>query len=93
MFLLPESAAPGVIYFCEVQFQKDEELYERLFSESGLYFYRNRSRFSDWQAVVIYPSRTAEQSNIHPFRAILNCDQFHRIYLDELGEPRSLLWY
>lgn len=90
VFLPPESAEPGVIYFCEVQFQKDEELYERLFSESALYFYRNRSRFSDWQAVVIYPSRTVEQGNTHPFRSVLNCEQFHRIYLDELGEPETL---
>ncbi len=60
VFLPPESE-PGIVYFCEVQFQKDPELYERLFGESLLYFYRNSSRFSDWQAVVIYPSRSAEQ--------------------------------
>jgi predicted transposase/invertase (TIGR01784 family) len=90
VFLPPESAEPGVIYFCEVQIQKDEELYERLFSESALYFYRNRGRFSDWQAVVIYPTRNIEQANIHPFRALLNCDQFHRIYLNELGDPQLL---
>jgi predicted transposase YdaD len=26
-----------------------------------MYFYRNRDRFSDWQAVIIYPSRSLEQ--------------------------------
>lgn len=90
VFLPPESADPGVVYFCEVQFQKDEELYERLISESALYFYRNRSRFSDWQAVVIYPDRSVEQDNTHPFRSILTCDQFHRIFLNELGDPETL---
>jgi predicted transposase/invertase (TIGR01784 family) len=70
VFLPPESE-PGVVYFCEVQFQKDEQLYERLFSESLLYFYRNRDRFSDWQAVIIYPSRTFEQSQRYPYRALL----------------------
>lgn len=90
VFLPPESAEPGVVYFCEVQFQKDEELYERLISESALYFYRNRVRFSDWQVVVIYPYRTTEQSNTQPFRSLLNCDQFHRIFLDELGDPDTL---
>ena len=64
VFLPPESESPGVVYFCEVQFQKDELLYERVFAESSLYFYRNRKRFSDWQAVIIYPSRKIEQSNI-----------------------------
>ncbi|WP_255353263.1 Rpn family recombination-promoting nuclease/putative transposase [Planktothricoides sp. SR001] len=30
VFLPPDSDAPGIIYFCEVQFQKDDRLYERL---------------------------------------------------------------
>ena len=90
VFLPPENDSPGVVYFCEVQFQKDEQLYERVFAESHLYFYRNRNRFSDWQAVVIYPSRNTEQSDIYPHRALLNSDQVHRIYLDELGDIHQL---
>jgi predicted transposase/invertase (TIGR01784 family) len=89
VFLPPESE-PGTVYFCEVQFQKDEKLYERLFGESLLYFYRNSERFSDWQAVVIYPNRSAEQSKLFPYRALLNSEQVHRIYLDELGDARLL---
>ncbi|MFN6513125.1 MAG: Rpn family recombination-promoting nuclease/putative transposase [Nostoc sp. CreGUA01] len=93
VFLPPENASPGVVYFCEVQFQKDEKLYERVFAESSLYFYRNRDRFSDWQAVIIYPSRSIEQSDTHPHRTFLNGNQVHRVYLDELGDIRSLpLW-
>jgi predicted transposase/invertase (TIGR01784 family) len=90
VFLPPENQGAGVVYFCEVQFQKDEQLYERVFAESSLYFYRNRVKFSDWQAVIIYPSRSIEQSDIHPHRNQLNGDQVHRIYLDELGDIRSL---
>ncbi len=90
VFLPPENEGAGVVYFCEVQFQKDEMLYERVFAESSLYFYRNRVRFSDWQAVIIYPSRSIEQSDIHPHRNQLNGDQVHRIYLDELGNIRQL---
>ncbi|KYC38961.1 hypothetical protein WA1_33735 [Scytonema hofmannii PCC 7110] len=93
VFLPPENESPGVVYFCEVQFQKDERLYERVFAESSLYFYRNRDRFSDWQAVIIYPSRSIEQSDIYPHRTQLNGNQVHRIYLDELGDIRQLpLW-
>lgn len=93
VFLPPESESSGIVYFCEVQFQTDEKLYERLFAESLLYFYRNRNRFNDWQAVLIYPSRSIEQSDIHPYRALLNSDQVHRIYLDELGDIHQLpLW-
>ncbi len=87
------SEVDGVVYFCEVQFQKDEQLYERVFAESLLYFYRNRHRFSDWQTVIIYPSRSTEQSNIHPYRALLRSEQVHRIYLSELGNIRHLpIW-
>lgn len=99
VFLPPVQESPGVVYFCvseacrsmrQVQFQKDEQLYERVFAESSLYFYRNRHRFSDWQVVIIYPSRSIEQNDIHPHRAFLNSEQVHRIYLDELGDIRQL---
>ncbi|OCQ91257.1 hypothetical protein BCD64_24950 [Nostoc sp. MBR 210] len=93
VFLPPDNEGAGVVYFCEVQFQKDEQLYERVFAESSLYFYRNRARFSDWQAVIIYPSRSIEQVDIYPHRTLLNGEQVHRVYLDELGNIRQLpLW-
>ncbi|WP_199313743.1 Rpn family recombination-promoting nuclease/putative transposase [Leptolyngbya sp. FACHB-671] len=93
IFIPPEEEGNGVIYFCEVQFQKDEQLYERVFAESLLYFYRNRARFSDWQTVIIYPSRRVEQSENYPYRSLLNGDQVHRVYLDELGDIQQLpLW-
>jgi predicted transposase/invertase (TIGR01784 family) len=92
VFLPPEGEV-GVIYFCEIQFQKDERLYERVFAECLLYFYRNRERFSNWQIVVIYPSRSLEQGQLYPYQVMLNSEQVHRVYLDELGEIRSLpLW-
>jgi predicted transposase/invertase (TIGR01784 family) len=93
VFLPPESSKPGVVYFCEVQFQKDERLYERLFAESYLYFYRNRARFSNLQIVIIYPSRNIEQSDILPYLSQLNSPQVNRIYLNELGDIRQLpIW-
>ena len=55
-----------------------------------LYFYRNRERFQDWQAVLIYPTRSTEQGDIHPYRALLSSEQVHRVYLDELGEIEQL---
>lgn len=90
VFLPPESDRPGVVYFCEVQFQKDERLYERLFAELFLYFYRQRDRFCDWQAVVIYPSRSVEQSQLAPYRVLLDSPQVQRVFLDELGALESL---
>ncbi len=90
VFLPPETDPPGVVYFCEVQFQRDEKLYERLFGEALLYFYRNRQRFSNWQAVILYPSRSIEQSQIAPYQALLESHQVHRIYLNELGPIEQL---
>jgi predicted transposase YdaD len=31
-----------------------------------------------------------EQKDVHPYRALLNSDQFHRVYLNELGDIREL---
>ncbi|MEB3359739.1 MAG: Rpn family recombination-promoting nuclease/putative transposase [Synechococcales bacterium] len=90
VFLPPESDDTGVVYFCEVQFQKDKQLYERLFAELFLYFYRNRDRYADWQAVVIYPSRNTEQQEIRPYSVLLQSHHVHRVYLDELGDIEQL---
>ncbi|MDJ0662407.1 MAG: Rpn family recombination-promoting nuclease/putative transposase [Crocosphaera sp.] len=90
VFLPPENESTGVVYFCEVQFQKDERLYERVFAESFLYFYRNRDRFSNWKAVIIYPNRNTEQNDTISYDILLNSEQVNRIYLDELGHIREL---
>ena len=90
VFLPPESDDPGIVYFCEVQFQHDFVLYERLFAESLVYFYQNREQFLDWRAVLIYPSRSLEQSRILPYEDLINSHRTTRIYLDELGEIESL---
>jgi predicted transposase/invertase (TIGR01784 family) len=74
----------GVIYFTEVQFQKDEILYERIFSEIGTYIYRYRQEFHDWRAVAIYPSSSIEQGNTTVVRELLASGRITRIYLDEL---------
>ncbi|WP_373542281.1 Rpn family recombination-promoting nuclease/putative transposase [Chamaesiphon sp.] len=88
VFVPPNSS--GIVYFCEVQFQLDELLYERMLSEISIYTYRQRERFSDWQAVVIYPSRSIEQSQRAVVREILTSGRIIRVYLDELGTVQEL---
>ncbi|NES20307.1 MAG: Rpn family recombination-promoting nuclease/putative transposase [Symploca sp. SIO3E6] len=90
VFLPPDTEDAGIVYFCEVQFQKDEQLYERLFSETFLYFYRKRDLYSNWSVVVIYPKRSIEQSDVEPYRVLLNSTQVKRVYLDELGDIQQL---
>jgi predicted transposase/invertase (TIGR01784 family) len=87
---LPPDDKPGIVYFAEVQFQRDNVLYERLFGESLLYFYRNRPRFSDWHAVVIYPRRSTEQKDTLPYDCLLESRHVTRIYLNELGSIEDL---
>jgi predicted transposase/invertase (TIGR01784 family) len=79
-----------VVYFCEVQFQPDELLYERMLSEIAIYTYRNRERFANWQAVVIYPTRSTEQSRLDMVWELLESRRIRRVYLDELGEVEDL---
>ena len=88
VFLPPNST--GNIYFCEVQFQRDELLYERLLSEIGIYAYRQRERFYDWRAVVIYPTRSAEQSRREIVSDIITSGRVAVVYLDELGNVEEL---
>jgi predicted transposase/invertase (TIGR01784 family) len=88
VFLPPDRF--GIVYLCEVQFQLDELLYERMLSEIAIYTYRNRERFADWRAVVIYPSRSMEQSRTEMVRELLASGRIIRVYLDELGEVAEL---
>lgn len=88
VFLPPDSS--GIVYLCEVQFQLDELLYERMLSEISIYTYRNRDRFADWQSVVIYPSRSVEQSRTDMVREMLASGRIRRVYLDELGAVEEL---
>jgi len=84
VFLPPENATSKVIFFAEVQFQKDEALYHRFFTESMMYMNRNRSQYDDWFCVVIFSSRSLEPRDQKTHRIFLNSNQVQRIYLDEL---------
>ncbi|MEA5512438.1 Rpn family recombination-promoting nuclease/putative transposase [Nodularia sp. UHCC 0506] len=85
VFLPPEDVTPRVILFAEVQFQRDETLYHRFFTESLMYLNRNQSQYDDWYCVVIFPSRNLEPSDTRTHRMFLSSNQVQRIYLDELG--------
>jgi predicted transposase/invertase (TIGR01784 family) len=56
---LPTQDEERPIYFVEVQFQPDSDIYLRLVSELFLYLRQNKSKNS-WQGVVIYPSRSID---------------------------------
>jgi predicted transposase/invertase (TIGR01784 family) len=89
VFLPPDDDAAKTVFFAEIQFQKDDDLYHRFFCESFLYLYRNRPLYTDWYGVVILASRNLEPENTIIHRTLLNSPQVQRIYLDELGDPND----
>ncbi len=62
----------------------------RMLSEIAIYTYRNRERFANWQAVVIYPTRSTEQSRTGMVQEFLENGRIQRVYLNELGEVADL---
>jgi predicted transposase/invertase (TIGR01784 family) len=80
----------GMLLFTEVQMQPDSLLYERIYSETGLYTYRYADTFLDWQAIAIYPTRAVEQSSTKVPQELFESGRMQAIYLDELGAIDSL---
>ncbi|QDZ40713.1 Rpn family recombination-promoting nuclease/putative transposase [Euhalothece natronophila Z-M001] len=75
-------------YVVEVQFQPDEQLYSRIFSELFLYI-KQYQPVHPWRVVVIYPTRSVERNSEPHFQPLLNLEQVRRIYLDELEEGEN----
>ena len=91
VFLPPADAAPQRVIFAEVQFQKDETLYHRFFTESLIYLYRNQGRYDDWYGVILLESRDLEPSDAQIHRSLLDSAQVQRIYLNELNRQEQSL--
>lgn len=77
------------IYFVEVQFQPDPEIYYRLFSELFLYIRQYKPQ-NPWRSVVIYPTRSVDIGDRSHHAELLDSPRVQLIYLDELGETASL---
>ena len=86
---LPIQGEQNPIYFVEVQFQTDTEIYSRLFSEIFLYLRQNQPKNS-WQGVVIYSTRSLDTADVNNYSEFFTSGRVSRIYLDELGETASL---
>lgn len=86
---LPTETEENQIYFLEVQFQPDSEIYSRLVTEICLYLRQNKPE-NDWGAVVLYPTQSIDIANIRHYREFFSSQRVRRIYLDELGEAASL---
>ena len=83
VFLSPLANQP--VYFAEFQFQKDEQLYKRLFAEIFLYL-RHHPDTLHWRAVVIFAKQSYEPKQTGAYQALLNSPFVRRFYLDRLPE-------
>ena len=83
LFLPKTEGEDKPFYLVEVQFQPDDELYYRIFSELFLYLRQYQPR-SPWNVVVIYPRRSTERLENFQFAYLLSLPTVQRIYLDEL---------
>jgi predicted transposase/invertase (TIGR01784 family) len=70
--------------------QPDPLLYERLFSEIGIYTYRYPETFTEWQAIALYPTRGIEQPTTKVPQELFASGRIQTIYLDELGAIEQL---
>ena len=85
LFLPKNENSSLPLYLVEVQFQPDENLYYRLFSEFFLFLRQYKPPYP-WQMVVVYPRRKIEREQSIHFGDFLKLPNVTRIYLDELGE-------
>ncbi|MEA5619922.1 Rpn family recombination-promoting nuclease/putative transposase [Cronbergia sp. UHCC 0137] len=89
VFLPPDNAVNKTVFFAEVQFQEDQDLYHRFFTELFLFLYRHSIRYDDWYGVIIFPSRSLEPVNPTIHSVLLESKKVRRIYLNELGDLRQ----
>lgn len=86
---LPLQGEENPIYFIEVQFQNDPEIYSRFFSEVNLYLRQNRPK-NLWRGIVIFPNCSLDTEEISNYIEYFLSQRVRRIYLDELGDTVSL---
>ncbi|MEH2352457.1 Rpn family recombination-promoting nuclease/putative transposase [Nostoc sp.] len=88
LFLPKPDYPEDTIYFVEVQFQRDDDIYWRIITEAFLYInqYKPQRR---WQAVLLFAQRNLDPSIPFIYQTSLAPQQIRIIYLDELDNVPS----
>jgi predicted transposase/invertase (TIGR01784 family) len=89
LFLPLEESSQHPIYFVEVQFQKDAGFYWRVVTEIFVYLGQYKPK-QDWQAIAVWARRSLEPEMPRVYQDLVASGRIRRIYLDELGETRSI---
>ncbi len=86
---LPKPEFPqDPIYFVEVQYQSDDDLYWRLITEAFVYLNQYRPE-KPWQTVVMWAKRSLDPGIPIAYQTSLSNQQIQVIYLDELTDTSS----
>ncbi|AFY54801.1 hypothetical protein Riv7116_2283 [Rivularia sp. PCC 7116] len=76
------------IYFVEVQYQRDDDLYWRLITEAFVYLNQYKPD-KNWKAVVLWSKRSLDPGIPIAYQTSLSDGQIQVIYLDELTDTSS----
>ena len=77
------------LIFAEVQYQPDDDFYDRFFSEITLYLRLNKP-VHPWLALVLYPSRSVETEASIAFSPFIELPQLRRVYLEDYQDCQGL---
>lgn len=88
LFLPKPDFPEDPMYFVEVQFQRDDDIYWRIITETFLYInqYKPQRR---WQAVLLFAQRSLDPGVPFIYQTSLAQQQIRIIYLDELDNIPS----
>jgi len=89
LFTPTEGNAEQPLIFVEVQYQPDDDFYDRFFSEITLYL-RLHKPAHPWLALVIYPARSTEKAASIAFSPFMDLPQLRRVYLDDYRDCQGL---
>ncbi|GFE69933.1 Rpn family recombination-promoting nuclease/putative transposase [Chroococcus sp. FPU101] len=84
IFSPPEDASQYPLYFVEVQFYREEDFYDRLFSSIFLYFGQYRPTNPEWLAIVIFDLTSNDVEIPSRYQALVS-RHLQIIYLDQVG--------
>lgn len=94
LFLPPEEATDLLIYFVEVEFQKKDDFYWRLFAEIFVYLNQYKPT-QDFLAVAVFANYSCDPGVPHQFQRFTReylpseTPLLRRLYLDELTQPAN----
>ncbi len=89
LFLPPIAKPKHPLYFVEVQFQKDDRLYERLLTETFLYIGQYRPE-KPWYCVALWSQQTLDPGVPTHYQTLRDAGLLKVLYLDPLPHQPTI---